>query len=214
VSWTDAPLLTTRFDRALVFAVEHHRRQLRKGTDIPYVSHLLAVAAIVVELDGDEDQAIGALLHDVVEDGGGPPARAHIAAEFGETVARIVDANTDTDAEPKPPWKQRKLDYIASIEHKDAPALRVSLADKLHNASSILRDYRAEGENVWSRFKTGAGGEVRWYYRALVQAFEARAAELGARGAAGVAELDRVVTEIERLAGHSTAGTTDRDQAA
>src|SRR5215208_4097121 len=100
-SYTDNPLLTERFDRAVAYTLEHHRRQLRKGTNIPYTSHLLAVTAIVLEIGGDEDEAIAALLHDVVEDGGGPAARERIAAEFGPAVASMVDANTDTDEEPK-----------------------------------------------------------------------------------------------------------------
>src|SRR3954447_6200980 len=118
-SYTDNPLLTERFDRAVAYTLEHHRRQLRKGTEIPYTSHLLAVTAIVLEMGGTEDEAIAALLHDVVEDRGGPAARDRISKEFGEEVAVIVDANSDTDELPKPPWKERKAAYIASIARKD-----------------------------------------------------------------------------------------------
>src|SRR4051794_3209701 len=196
-SFTNTPLLTERFDRALAYASEHHRRQLRKGTEIPYVSHLLAVTAIVLEMGGNEDEAIGALLHDVVEDGGGPAARAHIAEQFGEGVALIVDANTDTDEQPKPPWKQRKTAYIESMAQKDPSALRVSLADKVHNASAITRDYRTHGEALWDRFRAGAGAEVRWYYRALADAFEQRRDDLGPHAAGALAELRRLVTEME-----------------
>ncbi len=198
--YTNVPLLTDRFDRALVYASEHHRRQLRKGTPVPYMAHLLAVAGNVLEMGADEDEAIGALLHDVVEDGGGPDALAYIAETFGAPVADIVQANSDTDVEPKPPWRQRKEDYIAAIPHKTAPALRVSLADKLHNARSILTDYRTHGDELWSRFKAGEGESVRWYYRALTEAFEARADDLGPGAAPALDELRRVVDELDRMA--------------
>jgi len=145
-SYTDTPLLTRRFDEALLLASEHHRRQVRKGAGIPYVSHLLAVASLVLEMGGTEDEAIGGLLHDLVEDGGGPEGLATIRERFGSDVARIVEANSDSDEEPKPPWRARKEAYIAAIAHKAPDELRVSLADKLHNARSILLDYRSEGE--------------------------------------------------------------------
>lgn len=117
-SFTDSPILGDRFEAALRLAVDHHRRQLRKGTQIPYPAHLLAVAALVLEMDGDEDEAIGALLHDMVEDGGGPPALAQIKREFGDRVAAIVRANSDTDELPKPPWRARKEAYIAGVAGK------------------------------------------------------------------------------------------------
>ena len=197
---TDNPLLTERFDAALLYAMAHHRRQLRKGTEIPYGAHLLAVAAIVLEMGGSEDEAIGGLLHDVVEDGGGPPALAYIRAEWGEDVARIVAANSDTDVEPKPPWLQRKQAYIDAIAHKQADELRVSLADKLHNARAILRDYRAEGEALWDRFKAGEGASVIWYYRSLADAFETRRGTLGPGAGWALDELGETVAAIERLA--------------
>jgi GTP pyrophosphokinase len=196
-SYTDTPLLTERFDRAMAYALDHHRRQLRKSTTIPYASHLLAVTAIVLEMGGTEDEAIAALLHDVVEDGGGPAARERIAAEFGPAVAAMVDANTDTDEVPKPPWKERKTAYIESIAHKEPGALRVSLADKVHNASAIVRDRGTHGEAVWDRFKSGSGAEVRWYYRSLADAFEARSRDIGPEGAGALAELHRLVTAMD-----------------
>ena len=199
--YTDHPLLTERFDAALLYAVEHHRRQLRKGTPVPYAAHLLAVCALVLEMGADsEDEAIGALLHDVIEDGGGPASEVDIRERFGPDVARIVRASTDADGEPKPPWRERKEAYVASIAHKAPDELRVSLADKLHNARSILLDYRTEGEALWARFKAGEGASVRWYYGALCEAFERRADALGAGGAAALGELRRTVDEIERLA--------------
>src|SRR4029079_14839658 len=111
-TFTDLPLLTDRFDRALHLASGHHRAQLRKGTEIPYVSHLLGVTSLVLEMGGSETEAIGALLHDAVEDGGGRPMLGRIRAEFGDDAARIVLANSHSDTEPKPPWYQRKRSYL------------------------------------------------------------------------------------------------------
>ena len=108
--------LTNRFEEALTYAARAHNQQTRKGNNVPYISHLLSVAAIVLENGGSEDEAIAALLHDAVEDAGGPQRRADIAQTFGETVARIVDGCTDTDETPKPPWRERKERYIAHLE--------------------------------------------------------------------------------------------------
>jgi len=196
---TDTPLLTERFDAALGYASAHHRRQLRKGGDIPYTAHLLAVAAIALEMGCDEDEAIGALLHDVVEDGGGPAALEEIRERFGDPVAEIVQANSDTDVEPKPPWQQRKEDYIAAIAHKSVPAVRVSLADKLHNARSLLQDHRLVGDDLWQRFTTKDGDSVRWYYRALADAFEQRSDDLGPGARAALAELRRTIDELDAM---------------
>jgi (p)ppGpp synthase/HD superfamily hydrolase len=194
-AYTDRPLLTADFDRALDLAVDHHRPQLRKGTEIPYVAHLLGVASLVLEMGGTEQEAIGALLHDAVEDRGGPEMLARIRAGFGDDVARIVEANSDTDVEPKPPWRERKEAYIAAIAHKAPDELRVSLADKLHNARAILLDFRTHGDALWGRFKAGEGASVRW------EAFAARADDLGPRARPALDELGRTVAEIDRLAG-------------
>ena len=204
-TYTDAPLLGDDFDRALLLAMSHHRRQLRKGTATPYVSHLLAVSSLVLEMGGSETEAIGALLHDAVEDGGGPPMLARIRAEFGADAARIVAANSDSDVEPKPPWLERKQDYIAAISHKQPDELRVSLADKLHNARAILLDFRTHGDALWGRFKAGEGESVRWYYRSLYQAFAARQDALGDQAIPVLDELGRTVAEIDRLAGDAAA---------
>jgi len=193
--FTDVPMLTDRFDRALVLASAHHRRQLRKGTDVPYMAHLLAVAASSLELGGDEDTAIGALLHDAVEDGGGPPMLERIRDEFGDAVAAIVAANSDTDVEPKPPWRARKEAYVAGMAEKSAAALLVSLADKLHNARSIVTDLERVGDAVWERFSATAD-EVRWYYDALAAGFAGRADELGPVAGAGIRELQRLVVSM------------------
>src|SRR5438045_2699042 len=107
----------SRFDEALLFAAQRHQKQHRKGTRIPYVAHLLSVAALVLEDGGDEDEAIAALLHDAVEDQGGAEMRSEVAERFGERVATIVDGCTDTDVTPKPPWRARKVAYIAHVRH-------------------------------------------------------------------------------------------------
>jgi (p)ppGpp synthase/HD superfamily hydrolase len=199
-TYTDRPLLGNTFDRALLLATDHHRRQLRKGTEIPYVAHLLGVTSLVLEMGGSETEAIGALLHDAVEDGGGQPMLERIRAEFGDDAARIVAANSDSDAEPKPPWYRRKRDYIEAIAHKQPDELRVSLADKLHNARAILLDYRTHGEGLWDRFKSGQGDSIRWYYRSLFDAFAARRDALGERAVPALEELGRTIAEIDRLA--------------
>jgi GTP pyrophosphokinase len=199
-AYTDTPLLTARFDEALLMATRHHRRQLRKGTDIPYVAHLLGVTSLVLEMGGTEDEAIGGLLHDMVEDGGGPAALEEIRTRFGEDVARIVEANSDTDVEPKPPWRTRKEAYIAAIADKRPDELRVSLADKLHNSRAILLDYRSHGEELWSRFKAGEGDSVQWYYRALHDAFARRRDAIGEHAGPALDELERVIDELDRLA--------------
>jgi (p)ppGpp synthase/HD superfamily hydrolase len=186
-----AGALSERFDRALLLASSLHRRQMRKGTSVPYVSHLLATAAIVLEHGGGEDEAIAALLHDAVEDCGAEQLQK-IREMFGEPVARIVDACSDTDQQPKPPWRDRKEAYIARIATEPSEARLVSAADKLHNARCILADYREHGEALWDRFNKDA--DQLWYYRSLVRAFRAA----GDHGAL-IDELERVVDELERL---------------
>lgn len=204
-SFTETPLLTERFDRALHYATAHHARQLRKGTPVPYVAHLLAVASLVLEMHGDEDEAIGALLHDIVEDGGGSAALAYIQREFGDEVAGIVLANSDVVDTEEPGkggriWYERKRAYVESFPAKSPAALRVSLADKLHNARSILLDYRTHGDDLWARFGQGQGIATRIYYRELALAFEREHARLGPYAAPHVADLRRTVDAITALA--------------
>jgi GTP pyrophosphokinase len=168
---TAALPLSPRFVDALAYATEVHAGQSRKGTTVPYVAHVLGVCALVLEDGGDEDEAIAALLHDAVEDGGGLPVLDEIRRRFGERVADIVWACSDTDETPKPPWKERKARYVAHVRAAGPDARRVSCADKLHNARSILRDYRLEGERLWDRFNAPPEEQL-WYYRALVEAFQ------------------------------------------
>jgi (p)ppGpp synthase/HD superfamily hydrolase len=186
-----------RFGEALVYANHLHGTQLRKGTRIPYMSHLMAVASLVLEHGGDEDEAIAALLHDAVEDQGGEPTLAEIRRRFGERVADIVQSCTDADVIPKPPWRERKVAYIAHLAHATPSALLVSNADKLHNARAILSDYQAIGDDLWTRFNSDREDNL-WYYRALADIFFERGEPSLAR------ELDRVVRELE----HVTTGHT------
>jgi GTP pyrophosphokinase len=172
-----ATALTDRFDRALLYATHVHGGQVRKGTSTPYVAHLLAVAATVLEYGGDEDLAIAALLHDSVEDQGGAARLDDIRNRFGEPVARIVEACSDSLAntakgEPKADWLERKKAYIAKLRRADEDILWVSLADKVHNARTILRDLRKPdiGEKVWARFNVPTK-QTLWYYHSLADIF-------------------------------------------
>ena len=181
-----------RFEEALRYAARLHQAQLRKGTNIPYVTHLLAVAAIVGEHGGTEDEVIAALLHDAIEDQGGAATRKEIRRRFGDAVGSIVDGTSDTDVVPKPPWPERKQNYVAHVRTASRSVRLVSAADKLHNARSILKDLRAEGDAAWRRFNAGREDQL-WYYRALVDAFR-EAGDLEDL----IQELDGVVEDIEQ----------------
>jgi GTP pyrophosphokinase len=182
-----------KLERALVYAVQVHADHYRKGTRVPYVTHLLAVAAIVGENGGTEDAVVAALLHDAPEDRGGEARLGDIRLRFGDAVAEIVAGCTDTYEDPKPPWRERKDRHLAHLAGTSDSVQLVSAADKLHNARSVLSDYRAVGEELWGRFTGGREGTL-WYYRAVVDA-------LGAvHDDPIVEELDRVVRELERLA--------------
>lgn len=186
-------ILSSRFEEALVYAARLHAGQVRKGSQVPYLAHLLAVASIVLEQGGNEDEAIAALLHDAVEDQGGKATREEIRRRFGEAVVQIVDGCTDTDVHPKPPWQPRKEAHLAHLRHASPSVRLVVAADKLHNARTILADYRVLGEALWSRFSGGKEGTL-WYYRALVETLRAHGSTPLLK------ELDRVVSELERLA--------------
>jgi (p)ppGpp synthase/HD superfamily hydrolase len=152
----------------------------------------LSVAALVLEDGGDEDEAIAALLHDAVEDSGSVEIREEILVQFGERVASIVDACTESCTIPKPPWRDRKLRYIEQMRHASPSVLRVSMADKLHNARSILADRDREGEAVWEKFKGGKAGTL-WFYRSLLEIYR-----LGGTNFL-LSELNRIVEQLENL---------------
>jgi len=183
--------LSNKFDEAFLYAHDAHRDQLRKKTDRPYISHLMGVAALVLQYGGDEDQAIAALLHDVVEDCGGAPRLKEIREKFGERVARIVDGCTDSDEIPKPPWQERKERYIKRVRSEPEDVLLVSAADKLYNMREILMDLREFGPSVWERFNGRRKGSL-WYYHGLIEEFRGRVAK------GLVAELDRTVKDLEQ----------------
>ena len=184
---------TDRFEQAVLYAIQLHRSQVRKATTIPYVTHLFAVTSLVLEDGGTEDEAIAALLHDGPEDQGGAAVLEQIRDRFGVVVAEIVEGLSDAmpaPGETKAPWRVRKEAYLEHLDSASEAVLRVSLADKLHNARSILDDQRTDGEAVWSRFNAGRE-EQAWYYRALLAIFER-----GLPGSRNLPELRRVVREL------------------
>ena len=183
--------LSERFDQALQYANALHRTQLRKTTSVPYVSHVLAVASLVLEHGGDEDEAIAALLHDAVEDQGGLPTLEQIRLRFGDRVAEIVKGCTDAWTTPKPPWLERKRAYLEHLGTAPASVRLVAAADKLHNARSVLADYLEIGEALWPRFSSGRDHQL-WYYRALADTFSRVGPVALARS------LERVVSELEQ----------------
>lgn len=162
--------LSKTYDDALVYAVELHRNQVRKGSDIPYVAHLLSVSSRVLVAGGTEIQAIAGLLHDAAEDQGGEPTLQEIRRRFGGEVAQIVYDCTDSWVIPKPAWRPRKEAYLVSLPSKPKASLLVSLADKVDNAQAILQDYRGIGDDLWSRFAGERQGTI-WYYRTLSDVF-------------------------------------------
>jgi (p)ppGpp synthase/HD superfamily hydrolase len=189
------PTLTSRFDEAFRYAREVHAEHVRKGNQTPYLGHLMGVSSIVLDDGGSEDEAIAALLHDAAEDHGGRTRLEDIRARFGDAVAKIVEDCTDSWDTPKRAWVERKRDYVKHAHTLAAPSLRVSAADKVHNAYAILRDLRNTGEKVWTRFNAPADDVVA-YYESLVRAFR------GAGGGPLVAELERIVKGIQREMGY------------
>jgi (p)ppGpp synthase/HD superfamily hydrolase len=185
--------LSRQFEKALVYATRAHGDQTRKKTGIPYIAHILGVTAIAMEYGANETEAIAALLHDAVEDCGGERRLRDIEKKFGKAVAKIVDGCTDTYETPKPPWLERKEAYLAHLKDSNSATRLVSASDKLHNTRAILAELRRHGLEVFERFSGKKDGTL-WYYRALVAAFREHGdhADL-------VDELDRVVTQIEKL---------------
>jgi (p)ppGpp synthase/HD superfamily hydrolase len=187
------PRLGPRLQRAFRYAAAQHNGQTRKQTAVPYLSHLMAVASLVLEAGGDEEMAIAALLHDVVEDCGGMPRLREIRKQFGPRVAKIVEGCTDSFGEPKPEWMERKKNYLREVKHADSETRLVSASDKLHNVRTIVADYRRDGEKIWERFNGKKEGTL-WYYRALSD-------EYGRKPNRITRELEITVTELEGLCG-------------
>ena len=184
--------LSDRLADALQLACQLHNGQRRRISGAPYVAHLLHAAGIVLDAGGTEDEAIAALLHDAVEDQGGSETRARIEAQFGPTVARIVDECSDTDQMPKPPWRGRKEAFLARLADSSTSAQLVTAADKLDNVSGLIDGYHALGEQLWDHFHGGRDGTL-WYYRAIVDV-------LRHAGKCPLIEpLDRAVTQLEQL---------------
>ena len=167
--WIPGP----RFEDAVVYAIRAHAHQARKGSTIPYLAHLFAVASLVMEDGGSEDETIAALLHDAAEDQGGEPRMQDIELRFGSDIAAIVRGCSDTLEMPKPPWEERKRDYVAHLPSATPEVIRVSLADKLHNARSMAADHAIVGDALWARFNAPRDAQAT-YYRGLCDAFRAR----------------------------------------
>ena len=166
----NTPKLTVKFESALVYATSLHAKQTRKINGTPYIAHLLSVAALVLEAGGTEEEAIAALLHDSIEDQGGKATREEIDQLFGEAVVTIIDGCTEWDTPPKPPWKERKQRYLQKLRHASPSVRLVSLADKLHNARSLLADSRQYGSRIWQEFQFGKEGTL-WFYQELLQIY-------------------------------------------
>jgi (p)ppGpp synthase/HD superfamily hydrolase len=173
-SQTASPRLTSKFTAAMAYAAEKHATQTRKGGGIPYLGHLLTVTGYVIEADGTEIEAIAALLHDAAEDQGGEQTLAEIREKFGADVATIVEECSDTFETPKPAWRERKENYVRHLSEASDSTFLVSLADKLHNAHAILRDFREHGDQLWHRFSVKDPQQHLWYYRSLLDVYAQR----------------------------------------
>ncbi|MET0595110.1 MAG: HD domain-containing protein [Polyangiaceae bacterium] len=184
-------ILSSRYADALAFAFATHREQLRKGSSVPYVAHLIGVSSLVLEHGGSEDEAIAALLHDAAEDQGGHGMLEQIEARFGKAVSDIVHGCSDCLEAVKPPWKERKLRYLEHLKTAPPSVQLVSACDKLYNARAIVSDLRQIGESLWSRFSGGREGSL-WYYRELANTFTLENPVVG--------ELRRTVEEMRTVA--------------
>ena len=187
--------ITPRLYQALQFTFELHGRDARKGGNIPYMAHLLSVCALVQQDGGDEDEAIAALLHDALEDKSELTDRGDFSRRFGPRVLEIIEVSIDTPPDYaggiKPPWRQRKEAYLNHARHADPTLLRVTIADKVDNARSILADYRRLGDDLWQRFNAGREDQL-WYYTSAIAAYKSA----GCRGPL-LDELEQLVAQIQ-----------------
>ncbi|WP_392534005.1 HD domain-containing protein [Nostoc sp. C117] len=183
--------LTEKFASALVYATRLHAEQTRKISGVPYISHLLSVAALVLEAGGSEEEAIAALLHDSIEDQGGIPTREQVRQLYGETVVAIIDGCTEWDTPPKPPWLERKQRYLENLRHTSPSVRLVSLADKLHNARSLLADWQQQGDTIWTEFSNGKE-KTLWFYQSLIQVYQQTGNDWMTQ------ELQRVVSQLSQ----------------
>lgn len=191
--------LGDRFEKALALAHRLHRRQTRKSTTIPYISHLLAVAGLVLEDGGSETEAIAALLHDAVEDQGGLATLRLIERDFGHRVAELVEGVTDAHEIPKPPWKKRKVEHLKRLAAASRSVQRIKIADLLHNIRSTLKGFREVGPAVWKRFSVGREEQL-WYYRTALATLKS----------SGSTNLEELKNSIETLNGLAYFGRTLR----
>jgi (p)ppGpp synthase/HD superfamily hydrolase len=198
------------FESALKFASRLHAKQARKGSNAPYISHLLAVAVIALEHGATEKEAIAALLHDAVEDQGGQATLDEIRRRYGKRVARIVDAVSDTDQSPKPPWRERKEAYIERLPSEPYSVRLVVAADKLHNLRDLLSSYRVQGDDLWTHFKGGRDGTL-WYYRAVVDALVDAAKPEENQLRAITEEIDRTLAALQQEIAEQDLAAAARD---
>ena len=186
--------LSEKFRSAIDFAFQLHKDQIRKGSNVPYISHLMAVTGLVLESGGDEDEAIAAVLHDAVEDQGGLATLEEIRCRFGDKVASIVKECSDSFSTPKPPWRERKEKYLQKLETASPSVLKISLADKFHNIRSLYWAYLRYGEKTWANFRGGKEGTL-WYYHELSKVFHKHNANFMLQ------EFDRYLEQLEKEIG-------------
>ena len=193
-----ADLLSPRLQDALHYAIRLHGRDARKQSQVPILAHLLSVCALVQQDGGDEDEAIAALLHDVLEDKPRETSPAVLSERFGPRVLALIQLATDTPPDyaggPKPPWRDRKERYLEHVRHASPSTLRVTIADKVDNVRAILADYQRVGESLWNRFNAGKADQL-WYYQSALAAYK----EAGFSGPL-LDELDHLVGQLVRAA--------------
>lgn len=195
-----AMMVSARLVSAFSLAVQVHGDHVRKGTGVPYLTHLMAVSSLVAEYGGDEDLMIAALLHDTLEDRPDRITLPQIIARFGWRVGHVVHGCTDSHQLPKLPWEQRKTVFLERLHRESADVKLVAAADKLHNASSLLRDARILGDSHWARFNASKERQC-WYLRSCVEALrDGWSNEI-------VVTLKQTVENLERLCG-ITVGST------